>query len=277
MAKQSLVKKETNGVEALLSSNAMKERINTVLGNRANVFASSLISLTKSNKQLQSAEPKTIVASAMKAAALDLPIDQNLGFAYIVPYGKEAQFQMGYKGFVQLALRTGEYKAINCIDIREGELKKVDLLRDEYEIDFIQNGEERNQKPIVGYAGYFKLMNGFEKVVYWSKEELEAHGKQYSQTYKKWGTGLWKDNFDGMAKKTVIKNMLSKWGMLSIDIQRSKLAEAIEADQAVIGEDLTPTSYPDNEIIDVEPVEAPKVEAPKEEPEMETPFDNAPF
>lgn len=261
MAQQSLVKKQGSGLQALIEKDSVKKRFDEVLGKRANQFASSLISIVNSSEMLAKADPQSVLTSAMKAAVLDLPIDPNLGFAYIVPFNNtkankvEAQFQLGFKGFIQLALRTGEYKNINCVDIREGEIKKIDFLRDEYEIEFIQSGE-RTDRKIVGYAGYFKLMNGFEKTVYWPEAELIAHAKKYSQTFKKYGTGLWKDNFDGMAKKTVIKSMLSKWGILSIDFQKSKLAEAIEADQAVIGEDLTPIEYPDNP---KEEVEAPVV------------------
>jgi len=267
MAQQTLVKKQHSGLQALVEQDNVKKRFEEILGKRAPQFASSLISIVNSSDMLAKAEPKSVLTAAMKAAVLDLPIDSNLGFAYIVPFknGKtdtyEAQFQLGVKGYVQLALRTGEYKNINCVDIREGELKKVDLLRDEYEFEYIQDAEIRSTKKVVGYAGYFKLTNGFEKTTYWSVNELLAHATKYSQTFKKYGSGLWKDNFDGMAKKTVIKSMISKWGILSIDFQRSKLAEAIQSDSAIIGEDLEPITYPDNpkeEIIETvvnEPIE----------------------
>src|SRR5690606_8869355 len=136
----------------------------------------------------------------------------NLGYAWVVPYGNKAQFQLGYKGYVQLALRTGKYRAINAIPICEGELIKWNPLTEELVVDF----EQRKSDAIIGYAGYFELVNGFRKTVYWSKEEIERHRQRFSKS--DFG---WKNDYDAMALKTVIRNMLSKWGILSIEMQEA--------------------------------------------------------
>jgi recombination protein RecT len=155
---------------------------------------------------------------------LDLPIDKNLGFAWIVPYGSRAQFQLGYKGFVQLALRTGQYKNINVIEVKEGQLKAFNPLTEELELDF----NEKESEKVIGYAAYFKLSNGFEKTVYWSIEKVKAHAKRFSKTFN---NGPWKTDFDEMAKKTVLKNTLRRWGILSIEMQT-----AFKTDQAAIND-----------------------------------------
>lgn len=168
---------------------------------------------------------------------MNLPINPNLGFAYIIPYknnksgGYEAQFQMGYKGFIQLAQRSGQFKRINATDVREGELLGVNRLSGELNIEWVEDEKERNAKPVVGYIGYFKLLNGFEKELYMTVEELQSHGKKYSQSFKR-GYGLWADEFDTMAKKTVLKLLISKYGALTTNLQ-----EAILADQSAVGED----------------------------------------
>lgn len=218
-------------LKSLVSSAGIKTRFNEVLGKKAPAFISSLISIANNNDLLNKAEPTTVITAGIMAATLDLPINQNLGFAYIVPFynGKkkvyEAQFQMGYKGYVQLAMRTGQYKTINASEIYEGEIKSRNRLTGEFELG------ERTSDTVVGYIAYFKLVNGFEKYLYMSKEEVEAHAKKYSQTYKK-GYGLWSTDFDSMAIKTVLKRLLSKYGILSVEMQN--MAQALAADGAVI-------------------------------------------
>lgn len=207
-------------VKNILANVNVQERFKEILGKKATGFMASLINISTS--KLKGIEPYSVVSSAMIAATLDLPIDPNLGFAWIVPYGRKAQFQMGYKGFVQLALRTGQYKNINVIEIHKGQLKSYNPLTEELELDF----ENKESNEIIGYAAYFKLINGFEKTIYWSKEKVTMHGKRFSKTFK---NGPWKTDFDAMAKKTLLKNTLSKWGILSIDMQT-----AIQADQAVV-------------------------------------------
>ena len=160
------------------------------------------------------------------AATLDLPINQNLGFAWIVPYGNAAQFQMGWKGYVQLANRTGQYKAINVTEVYENQFTSFNRLTEELDADFSIVGSG----SVVGYVAYFKLLNGFEKTVFWTTEEVKQHGAKFSKTFNQ-ANGVWKTNFDAMAKKTVLKNTLAKWGILSIEMQN-----AVIADSAIIND-----------------------------------------
>lgn len=225
-------------VKNLLSTEAYKKRFKEVLKDKANTFMASVVNVSNL-PSLKDAEPNSILKSAMVAATLDLPIDPNLGFSYLVPFTnkgvKEAQFQIGYKGFIQLAMRTGQYKTINAIEIYEGEIKSVNRLTGE--IEFNENEDEIDKEIVVGYIAYFKLLNGFEKTLYMSKEDMEKYAKRYSQTYKSnkdyvVKSSLWTTDFDSMAVKTVLKRLLSKYGILSIEMQK-----ALETDQAVIKDD----------------------------------------
>jgi recombination protein RecT len=193
-----------------------------MLGKRATQFITSVMQVTSSNDLLAKATPQSIYGAAVTAAVLDLPIQNNLGFAYIVPYGNQAQFQLGYKGLIQLALRSGQFKNISVAEIYEGQIVSENPLTG-YVFDF----SKKTSDKVIGYAAYFSLLNGFEKTEYMSKEKLDAHGKKFSQTYKK-GFGVWKDDFDSMAKKTVLKLTLSKYAPLSVEMQK-----AITFDQAV--------------------------------------------
>lgn len=231
-------------------------RIEEVLGERAPQFVSTLISISNSNVLLRNASPESLLGSAMTAATLDLPITPSLGYAYIVPYNNkkvveekytdnkgvervrkstiwvtEAQFQMGYKGFIQLAQRSGHYQTINATDVREGEIISQDRLSGEIEFAWMEDVQEREKLPVIGYASFFRLTTGFTKTMYMSNEDLQKHAKKYSQSYKK-GYGLWVDNFDAMAIKTVLKLLISKYGPMSVQMQ-----QAILADQAATGED----------------------------------------
>ncbi len=229
------------GVKALssfLNSDSIKQKFSSVLGQKAPGFIASVLSVVNSNGQLANADQNSIYTSALLAASLDLPINPNLGFAYIVGYNSKqadgsykvmAQFQLGYKGFKQLAQRSGQFKVLSESDVREGELIEHNRLTGEMKFDWIQDSKVRLSKPIIGYVSYFELSNGFSSTFYMTKEEAEAHGKKYSQTYKKFGSGLWKDEFDSMALKTVCKLNLSKNAPLSIEMQR-----AVVADQSVI-------------------------------------------
>jgi len=209
-----------NSIKGLMDSPAVKKRFEEVLNKRAPQYMSSIVNLVNSDTNLKKCEPMSVIASCMVAATMDLPVDKNLGYAWVVPYGNKAQFQMGYKGYIQLALRTGQYKAINVTEIREGELISWNPLSEEVEIDFTQ----RKSDKVIGYAGYFKLINGFEKTVYWSREDVEAHAKKFSKTYN-FANSIWKTDFDAMAKKTVLRNLLSKWGILSIEMQNAYVAD----------------------------------------------------
>lgn len=230
-------------VKGLICNVDYKKRFEEILGKKAQAFMSSVINVAKT-PSLADCEPTSVVSAAVVAATLDLPIDPNLGFSYIVPYYnnkkkiKEGQFQIGYKGFIQLAQRSGQFKTINAVEIREGELKKVNRLTGEIELNEEFDLSTLDEKKVVGYVGYFSLLNGFEKAFYMSREQLEAHGKKYSQSYKsekKWisDASLWTTDFDSMATKTVLKLLLSKYAPLSIEMQT-----AVAADQAVIKKDV---------------------------------------
>lgn len=244
-------------LKALLNSDSVKKRFEEVLGKRSQQFATSILNLYNSETQLQKCEPMSIISSAMVAASLDLPVDKNLGYAWIIPYGNRAQFQLGYKGYIQLALRTGQYKHINVIEVYEGELQKWNRLTEEFEIDF----DKKVSDNVVGYAAYFELINGFKKTVYWTKEEVERHRKRFSKS--DFG---WKNDWDAMAKKTVLKNMLAKWGILSIEMQKA----FIEDEEPREVKDIT-NEVDQEDIIDyegnVEP-EAQELQEEKEEPEQ---------
>ena len=227
-----------------IKQDAVTKRLNELLGKRAPQFVTSLVSVANQNQLLAKCKPETVMSAALVAASMDLPINQNLGFAYIIPYKDAAQFQMGYKGFIQLAQRSGYYKTINVTDVREGEIVKFDRLTGEIEYEWINNQKEREQAKLSGFVAYFKLLNGFEKSLYMTIDELEGHGKKYSKTFQ-YGKGLWADNFEAMASKTVLKLLISKYGPLN-----TQLAEAIQKDQTVDEE------YLDNpnkvEVVDAE-------------------------
>lgn len=218
-------------VRALLESAEYKNRFAEVLGKRAPQFIASLNMLVYASKQLKECDPKTVIAAAIQAAALDLPIDPNLGFAYIIPYGKEAHFQAGWKTYVQLAHRTGQYRNINVTEIYAGEIKSVNRFTG------LPVFGERTGDEVVGYLAYFMLVNGFEKYVYMTAEALLAHGKQYSKTFNR-SDSKWKTDFPAMAKKTVIKQALSKWGPLSIEMKQVLAADVMPDEPAPV--ELTP-------------------------------------
>jgi len=215
-------------IKFLLNNVDVKKRFQEVLGKKANGFITSITNMMNSNPKLRECDANSILSSAMVAATLDLPVDPNLGFSWIIPYRDKgvykAQFQIGYKGIIQLALRTGQYKKINVISVYEGELVEFNPLTEDIILDF----KAKKSNKVIGYAAYFRLINGFEKMVYWPIEQVVEHAKRYSKSFN---NGPWRTDFDEMAKKTVIKNMLSKYGILSIDMQT-----VLKADQAVIHE-----------------------------------------
>ena len=227
-------KQDVNKImNAMLDGEKLRGRFDELLGKRAPQFVSSIVSLVNADVNLQKAfyeAPMTVIQSALKAASFDLPVDQNLGYAYIVPFNNskkdaegnwhkvtEASFILGWKGMHQLALRTGAYKTINVIDIREGELKSYNRLTEEVEIDFIEDEEEREQKAIIGYVGYYRLVNGAEKTIYMTIKQIENHEKK-NRKGDYMGKG-WRDDFYAMARKTVYRRLIGKWGVMSIDYQ----------------------------------------------------------
>lgn len=225
-------------VNQYFNSESVQQKFEKMLGAKSAGFISSVLQTVNNSQLLANADPKTILNAAATAASLDLPINQSLGRAWIVPFKGQAQFQIGYKGFVELAQRSGRYKSINAIEVYENQYKGFNALTEEIDADFSVDG----QGTVVGYAAYFKLDNGFTKTVYWSKDKVEAHAKRFSKTFT---NGPWKTDFDAMAKKTVLKYTLSNWGILSIEMQTAHLA-----DQAVIPED-GKYQYVDN-VIDIE-------------------------
>ncbi len=236
-------------IKSFFGRDDVKKKFEEILGAKGNQFVASVLQLSLTDNALQNAVPATIYGSAMIAATLDLPVNKNLGYSWIIGYKNrqgvvEAQFQMGYKGYIQLALRSQQYDKINAIPVYSNQFKKWNALTEELDGNFDLDGEG----PIVGYVAYFRLKNGFEKVVYWSRAKVEAHAKKYSKTYN-FSNSTWKTDFDGMALKTVLKNLLEKWGILSVE-----MVQAITSDQGVITEDkdgLTETRYEDVEEISV--------------------------
>ena len=231
----------------------VQEKLKELVGKNAPAFATSVLQIVNSNSMLVNADPQTIFSAACMAATLNLPINNNLGFAYIVPFKNnkenkiEAQFQLGYKGYIQLAQRSGQFSRIAATAVYEGQLISENPLLG-YEFDW---SVKPNGNPI-GYVAFFKLINGFTAELYMSKEEVMKHANKYSQTAKK-GFGVWKDQFEAMALKTVLKLLLSKQAPLSIDMQKAQMA-----DQAIIREvDKDEFDYIDHQE-SVADIEAPK-------------------
>jgi recombination protein RecT len=246
----------TKAVSQFLNQKNVLEKFAELLGTKAQGFIASVISAVNSSELLKNATNESVYSAALMAATLDLPVNQNLGFAYFVPFNnrkankQECQFMVGYKGFIQLAMRSGQFKTISATPIYENQLVSENPLTG-FIFDFSKKGQN-----VIGYAAYFSLINGFEKTLYMSVEELKKHGVQYSQTFKK-GFGLWADNFDAMAQKTVIKLLLSKYAPLSIEMQKAQIA-----DQGVIRNlDTMEVEYVDNSKEIVTPLEIDEAKA----------------
>jgi recombination protein RecT len=211
-------------LKTILSNESVKEQFHNALGKESNLFVASIIDLYGGDSYLQNCEPKLVVMEALKAATLKLPINKSLGLAYIVPYykGQELipQMQVGYKGLIQLAQRTAQYKYINAGAVREGELKDYDKLSGELDI----SGKAKNEL-IIGYFAYIETIFGFRKAEYWTVEQVKAHALKYSQSYKasqdpsrkKQKNVIWVDEFDKMAIKTVLRSLIGKYGIISIE------------------------------------------------------------
>lgn len=218
--------KEAKTLKGMLEMPAYKNKFNEMLGKKAAGFMSSIIAVANNNKLLAKANPATVIGAAAQAAMLDLPINQSLGFAYIVPYKSEAQFQLGYKGYIQLAQRSGQYVDIGAKTVYEGELEYENRLLDKFKFG------ERTGDKVIGYIAYFRLVNGFEKMLFMTLDEMQAHAKKYSKSYSggtdKWGLA----DFNVMAEKTVLKRLLSKFGPLSIE--SVQMSQALSNDGGVI-------------------------------------------
>lgn len=267
-----------NSLSAYLAKDAVKNQINQIVGSKDGAkFISSLVSAVQTNPQLQECTKQSLLSAALLGHSLNLSPSPQLGQFYMVPYKKkekkdksgrvvtpacvEAMFQIGFRGLIQLAVRSGYYKRLNALPIKEGELVRYDPLSEDIEVRLIENEEEREKAPTAGYFAMFEYSNGFKKTMYWSKSKMISHADRYSQAFSANATtgrypkvsfadyeagkyskddewlysSFWYKDFDSMAIKTMLRQIISKWGIMSIDMQ-----EAMVKDMAVIKEDLTP-------------------------------------
>lgn len=316
--KNSLVKKEEQKTfSSFLMGDAVKKKINeTVGGANGQRFITSILSAVSTNPALQECDHGSIISAAFLGEALKLSPSPQLGQYYMVPFNdnkrncKVAQFQLGYKGYIQLAIRSGYYKNINVLTIKEGELIKYNPLTEELEVNLIEDDEIREQTPTIGYYAMFEYMNGFRKTLYWTKKKMLAHADKYSQAFSLNATtgkypkvsyadfeagkvpdnemwkysSFWYKDFDGMAHKTMLRQLISKWGIMSIDMQ-----EAYTKDMATIKENgeyeyIESVEQPLDNVVEVQTenietaqpvnkeekkVEKPKQEVPQEQPKQE--------
>ena len=233
-------------MNSILDGEGMRKRFQDLMGERAPQFISSIVSLVNADKNLQRAfyeSPMTVIQSALKAATFDLPVEPSLGYAYIVPFNNykdgvkrmEASFIIGYKGMVQLCLRTGAYARVpDAVDVREGELVSYDRLTGDAEFRWIEDEDQREALPIIGYAGYFRLKNGAEKTIYMTVKQIEGHEKK-NRKGQSMGKG-WREDFDAMARKTVIRRLCGKYGLMSITYQNGD-SKTMQLAQSVMEEE----------------------------------------
>lgn len=237
LAKQE--KKPSFGV--MINSAGYKKLINSTLGDpkKATRFVTAISSAVATNPALQNCDAATIVSAGLLGETLNLSPSPQLGQYYLVPFNDRknnrttAQFQLGYRGMLQLAQRSGEYKRINAMAVKEGELLHYDPFNDEIELSYIEDEEQRESLPTIGYFAMFEYHNGFRKVLYWSRAKMEAHAEKYSQGYRaKKGYTFWEKDFDAMGVKTMLRQLISKWGVMSLEMQK-----AYEADGGVVNQD----------------------------------------
>lgn len=273
------------GLTAYLTQDAVKRQINSVVGGKNDTrFISSIVSAVQTTPALQECTNPSILSAALLGEALNLSPSPQLGQFYMVPFDnkkkgcKEAQFQLGYKGYVQLAIRSGYYKRLNVLAIKEGELIRYDPLDEEIEVSLIEDDIVREETPTAGYYAMFEYENGFKKTMYWTKRKMLAHAEKYSYAFAKNGgakslelleqgkipekemwkySSFWFKDFDGMALKTMLRQLISKWGIMSIDLQT-----ALDKDMAIIQEDGSA------EYVENEPQEAPEVVSEQEYTEV---------
>ena len=272
----SLVQNRQNAVQqhdkpkfgAYITQKGVQSLIQSTVGKNATRFTASIVSAVSNNPALQDCDHSTILSAALLGESLNLSPSPQLGQFYMVPFDdrkngrKVAQFQIGYKGYVQLAIRSGYYKKINVLPIKAGELVKFDPLEEDITVNLIQDDDEREAAQTIGYYAMLEYMNGFRKAIYWSAEKMLSHADKYSQAFSKDGgeiktkngmrrkvsyhdfldgkyderddwmySSYWYKDFDGMAMKTMLRQLISKWGIMSIEMQ-----EAYTHDEAVIGE-----------------------------------------
>lgn len=256
------VAKELNPVEQLkkvLNADSVQEQFKNALRDEAPLFVASLIDVYSNDKYLQECNPGDVTREALKAATLKLPINKNLGFAWIIPYKEKGtpkpQFQLGYKGYIQLAMRTGQYRYINADVVYEGELEYHDKLTGE-----IRFGKPAGEK-IVGYFAHMETINGFRKTIYWPTEKVTRHAQKYSKSYHR-DSSPWKTEFEDMALKTLLKALLSKYGIMSVEMMNAFSSD--KADDVPFGEQVAGEieQNANSEVLDIE------AEDPEEGPEF---------
>ena len=252
---------------AFMTNNAVVNKVNSIIGDEKSGkrFISGIVSAVSVNPALAECNNSSILSGALLGESLNLSPSPQLGNYYLVPfkckradangnehYEQVAQFQLGWKGYYQLALRSGYYKKLNVVEIKEGELVSWNPLEEEIKVNIVEDDEEREKLPTIGYYAFYEYLNGFRKAIYWSKSKMERHANKYSMGYRaKKGFTFWEKDFDSMAKKTMLRQLISKYGIMSTELQN-----AYEGDMAVINEDGTKT-YVDNEeteAFEVEPV-----------------------
>lgn len=259
--------KKDMGITAFLNQDSVKNQLQQAVGKNSMRFVSSVVSAVTVNPALQECTNKSILSAALLGESLNLSPSPQLGQYYMVPYEnkkegtKVAQFQMGYKGYIQLAIRSGQYKKLNVLAVKEGELVRFDPLAEEIEVRLIEDEEKREQAKTIGYYAMFEYINGFKKALYWSKKKMASHAEKYSAAFSKNGglkslelleqgkipqkdlwkySSFWFKDFEAMAFKTMLRQLISKWGIMSIEMQR-----AYEGDMAEIRENGT-NQYVDN-------------------------------
>lgn len=251
---------------AIISSDDYKRMINNTLGDpkKAARFVTAITSAVATNPELQKCDPSTIVSAGLLGEGLNLSPSPQLGQYYLVPFKDRknnrtvCQFQLGYKGYIQLAIRSGQYKKLNVLPIKQGELISFNPLEEDIQVQLIDDEVERENAPTIGYYAMFEYTNGFKKAMYWSREKMESHAEKYSMGYKaKKGFTFWEKDFDAMACKTMLRQLISKWGIMSIEMEK-----AIESDMGVISENGT-ADYVDAPQTAEQPIEVtPNAEPP---------------
>lgn len=249
-----------------MTSDSIRARINQMMGSeKGDKFITSIVSTVTANPDLATCDHMSIFSSAMLGESLGLSPSQQLGQFYIVPFNdkknnrKVATFVIGYKGFIQLAIRTGYYRKLNVVAIKEGELISYDPLNEDLETDLIQDDAIREEAPTIGYYAMFEYLNGFRKTMYWSRAKMEAHAVKYSQGYAKdkqrgWSYSFWSKDFDAMAFKTMLRQIISKWGIMSTELQQAMASDQeptaetpfIEADYSASGKESDPAEVEDD-------------------------------
>lgn len=258
---------------AVISSDAYKRMINNTLGNptKAARFVTAITSAVSTTPALAECEASTIVSAGLLGEGLNLSPSPQLGQYYLVPFKDRknnrtvCQFQLGYKGYIQLAIRSGQYKKLNVLPIKDGELISFDALNEEIQVQLIEDETERENAQTIGYYAMFEYVNGFKKAIYWSRAKMESHAEKYSAGYKAHkGFTFWEKDFDAMACKTMLRQLISKWGVMSIELQK-----AIENDMGVINSNGT-VDYVDNSADYIETPSEPSAPPEVVEPETET-------